>query len=68
MRASVTKAVVLSNPTDAPWQLRPIIQNDFWSGPEHLRVGGHSARLRCACCLLCPQRRLRTLNQPLIRR
>jgi hypothetical protein len=38
VRSSDAKAVVLTNPTGAAWQLRPIIQNDFWSGPEFLRV------------------------------
>jgi hypothetical protein len=40
VRGSAAETVTITNPTGVAWQLRPIIQNDFWSGPEFLRVGG----------------------------
>lgn len=38
MRGAATASVELTNATGAPWQLRPVIQNDFWSGPDFVRV------------------------------
>lgn len=50
VRACATAPILLSNTTDTLWQLRPIIQNDFWSGPEFIKVrdlhvGGHAFRV-----------------------
>lgn len=38
VRGSANALVALANPTDVPWQLRPIVQNEFWSGPEFVKV------------------------------
>jgi len=38
VRASTRKSLTLTNPSSAAWQLRPVIQHDFWSGPEFLQV------------------------------
>jgi hydrocephalus-inducing protein len=38
VRTSTSKSIRLDNPTSANWQLRPVISNDFWSGPEFLQV------------------------------
>lgn len=38
VRSSTSKSIKLDNPTSSNWQLRPVISNDFWSGPEFLQV------------------------------
>ncbi|CAG9464033.1 unnamed protein product [Pedinophyceae sp. YPF-701] len=38
VRGSAESSVSVKNPTSAPWVLRPVVQHDFWSGPELLRV------------------------------
>lgn len=38
VRGSVTKTIVLSNPSSSAWQLHPVVQNEAWSGPEYLAV------------------------------
>lgn len=38
VRNSVKQSITVQNPSTSPWQLRPTIQNDFWSGPEFLSV------------------------------
>ena len=38
VRASTSKGIQLQNPSSTKWQLRPVIQNDFWSGAEFLQV------------------------------
>lgn len=45
MRGCATASILLSNTTDTLWQLRPIIQNDFWSGPEFIKVRATSLSL-----------------------
>lgn len=35
---SVKQNITVHNPSTSPWQLRPTIQNDYWSGPEFLSV------------------------------
>lgn len=44
VRNETTQSVSIKNPSSSDWQLRPVIQNDFWSGPEFLSVkAGQSA-------------------------
>lgn len=43
VRTSTSKSIRLDNPTSANWQLRPVISNDFWSGPEFLQVPAGSS-------------------------
>lgn len=38
VRASTSKNILLQNPSSTSWQLRPVIQNDFWTGAEFLQV------------------------------
>ncbi len=38
VRGSTTQNITLANPSITPWQLKPVIQNDYWSGPEVLTV------------------------------
>ena len=38
VRGSASQAITLANPSVTPWQLKPVIQNDCWSGPEVLAV------------------------------
>ena len=38
VRGSTTQSITLANPSVTPWQLKPLIQNDYWSGPEVLMV------------------------------
>eukprot|EP00798_Chlamydomonas_sp_ICE-L_P006741 gene6741-3411_t len=38
VRASCTQSVTLTNPSSSKWNLRPVIQNDFFSGPEFVDV------------------------------
>ena len=38
VRGSTTQSITLANPSVTPWQLKPLIQNDYWSGPEVLTV------------------------------
>jgi hydrocephalus-inducing protein len=38
VRASVANSITLTNPSSSPWQLRPVIQHDYWSGPEFVSV------------------------------
>lgn len=47
VRGRTTRAVVVSNPTAAAWALRPVVQYDYWSGPEVVRVPA-GGRAECA--------------------
>lgn len=49
VRTSTSKSLRLDNPTSSSWQLRPVISNDFWSGPEFLQVpaGGSADYALC---------------------
>jgi len=38
VRGSSSQTLTLANPSVTPWQLKPVIQNDYWSGPEVLMV------------------------------
>ncbi|KNC96691.1 uncharacterized protein SPPG_07904 [Spizellomyces punctatus DAOM BR117] len=38
VRQSDTKSISLSNRTSTYWHVRPIIENDFWSGPEIIDI------------------------------
>ena len=38
VRGSASQSITLANPSVTPWQLKPVIQNDYWSGPEVLMV------------------------------
>jgi len=39
VRQTDTKPLpAIKNPTDSPWLLHPVIDNDFWSGPDVLEV------------------------------
>ena len=38
VRGSSSQSITLANPSVTAWQLRPVIQNDYWSGPEVLMV------------------------------
>lgn len=38
VRGSSTQMITLANPTMTAWEIRPIIQNDYWTGPELLVV------------------------------
>lgn len=38
VRATDSKVITLENPTTSAWQLKPVIQNTFWTGPETLSV------------------------------
>eukprot|EP00775_Hariotina_reticulata_P008964 gene8964-9139_t len=38
LQASTSKSIPLHNPSSSSWQLRPVIQNDFWSGAELLQI------------------------------
>ena len=38
VRGSASQSITLANPSVTPWQLKPVIQNDYWSGPEVLAV------------------------------
>lgn len=38
VRTSTSKALQLRNASSTNWQLRPVIQNEFWSGAEFLQV------------------------------
>lgn len=38
VRTSASKAIQLRNTSSTNWQLRPVIQNEFWSGAEFLQV------------------------------
>lgn len=38
VRASASQDITLANRSITPWQLKPVIQNDYWSGPEVLAV------------------------------
>ncbi|KAJ9512718.1 hypothetical protein QJQ45_019009 [Haematococcus lacustris] len=42
VRSSTTQTVNLSNPSSSPWQLRPVLSNDFFSGPEYVDVQAYS--------------------------
>mmetsp|Transcript_4036 Transcript_4036/g.9628 ORF Transcript_4036/g.9628 Transcript_4036/m.9628 type:complete len:4944 (+) Transcript_4036:104-14935(+) len=46
VRQSQKKALpALQNPTDAPWTIKPVIDNDYWVGPETLDIpAGGSAQ------------------------
>jgi hydrocephalus-inducing protein len=45
VRDSTSKSIVLHNSSSSSWQLRPVVQNDFWSGAELVQVGFPS----CTC-------------------
>ena len=39
VRTPVTCPIpAIDNPTDLPWRLRPVVDHDFWSGPDILEV------------------------------
>lgn len=38
VRGSANQSITIANPSITPWQLKPVIQNDYWSGPEVLAV------------------------------
>ena len=38
VRGSTSQTITLANPSITPWQLKPVIQNDYWSGPEVVTV------------------------------
>eukprot|EP00879_Flechtneria_rotunda_P018040 GHRR01018909.1.p1 GENE.GHRR01018909.1~~GHRR01018909.1.p1 ORF type:complete len:542 (+),score=201.99 GHRR01018909.1:696-2321(+) len=38
VRTSTSKSIQLQNPSSTNWQLRPVITNDFWSGPEFVQI------------------------------
>ncbi|KAG2489301.1 hypothetical protein HYH03_012133 [Edaphochlamys debaryana] len=42
VRASTSQAITISNPSSSAWSLRPVVQNDFFSGPESLAVAPNS--------------------------
>ncbi|XP_077166200.1 hydrocephalus-inducing protein homolog isoform X2 [Paroedura picta] len=41
VRAKSTQTIMLSNRTNQPWTLRPIIEGEQWKGPEFIRVEAH---------------------------
>ncbi|XP_062997557.1 hydrocephalus-inducing protein homolog [Elgaria multicarinata webbii] len=41
VRAKHTQVILLSNRTNQPWTLRPIIEGEQWKGAEFLRVEAH---------------------------
>lgn len=45
VRGSVSQDITLANHSITSWQLKPVIQNDYWSGPEVLAVppGGEAS-------------------------
>lgn len=49
VRASTSKSIKLQNPTSSNWQLRPVINNDFWTGAEFVQVpaGGSAEYTLC---------------------
>ncbi|PNH08880.1 Hydrocephalus-inducing protein [Tetrabaena socialis] len=42
VRASASQSVTISNTSSTPWSLRPVLQHDFFSGPESLSVPANS--------------------------
>ncbi|KAJ3036631.1 hypothetical protein HDV00_002527 [Rhizophlyctis rosea] len=38
VRQTDTKPISLSNKTNIPWHIRPIIENDYWTGPDTLDI------------------------------
>ena len=45
VRGSLSQDITLANHSITSWQLKPVIQNDYWSGPEVLAVpaGGQAS-------------------------
>ncbi|CAD7699389.1 unnamed protein product [Ostreobium quekettii] len=43
VRASLQKHISMSNDSNTNWLLRPVIQNDYWSGPEFMNVPAQSS-------------------------
>nr|XP_056718300.1 hydrocephalus-inducing protein homolog [Euleptes europaea] len=41
VRAKNTQTIMLSNRSNQPWTLRPIIEGEQWKGPEFIRVEAH---------------------------
>ncbi|XP_044289866.1 hydrocephalus-inducing protein homolog [Varanus komodoensis] len=41
VRTKQTQTIMLSNRTNQPWTLRPVIEGEQWKGPEFLRVESH---------------------------
>lgn len=41
VRAKHTQTIMLSNRTNQPWALHPIIEGEQWKGPEFIRVEAH---------------------------
>ncbi|XP_013915080.1 PREDICTED: hydrocephalus-inducing protein-like [Thamnophis sirtalis] len=41
VRGKQTQTIMLSNKTNQPWMLRPIIEGEQWKGPEYVRVEAH---------------------------
>ncbi|KXZ49496.1 hypothetical protein GPECTOR_21g722 [Gonium pectorale] len=42
VRASASQSITISNNSSSAWSLRPVLQNDFFSGPESLAVPPNS--------------------------
>jgi hydrocephalus-inducing protein len=59
VRTSTSKSITLSNSSSTNWQLRPAIQNEFWSGPEFLQV--RSQLLACVPAATLPMPICRTV-------
>lgn len=38
VRGTSSQTITLANPSVTAWEIRPVIQNDYWSGPEILIV------------------------------
>lgn len=38
VRSSATQSITITNASSSAWSLRPVIQNDFFTGPESLNV------------------------------
>lgn len=41
VRSKHTQTIMLSNRTNQPWTLRPIIEGEQWKGPEFISVEAH---------------------------
>ncbi|ETE67630.1 Hydrocephalus-inducing protein-like protein, partial [Ophiophagus hannah] len=41
VRGKQTQTIMLSNKTNQPWILQPIIEGEQWKGPEYIRVEAH---------------------------
>lgn len=43
VRGSTTQTVTVANPTTNAWDIKPVIQNDYWTGPEILNVAAKAS-------------------------